>query len=223
MPTLIRLKRVGRKKQATFRIVVTNSSVGTAGPSIERLGLYNPRTDPSFIRLDVARTLHWLKEGARPSDSVRSLLRRTGVWEQFHAGVEPEELLEPVLELGPSPAERKTSRRGKVEAPAKQKAKATETEAEEATAEAEPVEAEPEEPEPADEEEEAAAEAEEEPVAAAEAEEEPAAEEADEEEAEEEPKKKAEAPKAEAAAEDEEEEGGEAEDDEEDDQDDEED
>ncbi|MFQ5679799.1 MAG: 30S ribosomal protein S16, partial [Gemmatimonadota bacterium] len=111
MPTTIRLKRVGRNKQATFRIVVTDSATGPAGPSIERLGLYNPRTRPSLLRLDAVRTLHWLREGAQPSDSVRSLLRTAGVWEQWTRGVAPEEVEERFVVLGPPPGEQKTSQR----------------------------------------------------------------------------------------------------------------
>ena len=72
MATTIRLKRVGAKKEASFRIVVMDSREGTAGKSIERLGTYNPRTSPSLIKINAARTIHWLHEGAVPSDSVRS-------------------------------------------------------------------------------------------------------------------------------------------------------
>lgn len=111
MPTTIRLKRVGRKKQPSYRIVVTDSQRAVSGRSIERLGIYNPRTEPSLLELDAARTLHWLRQGAEPSHTVRSLLRRAGVWEKFHAGVVPEELEETEIVLGPAPDQRKTSRR----------------------------------------------------------------------------------------------------------------
>lgn len=111
MATTIRLKRVGRKKQSAFRVVVIDSRTGTSGPSIEKLGVYNPRTEPSLLRLDAVRTLHWLREGADPSHSVRSLLRRAGLWEKFHAGVAPEELEEPIIFLGPAEGRQKTSRR----------------------------------------------------------------------------------------------------------------
>lgn len=111
MPTTIRLKRVGRKKQSAFRIVVTDSARAVSAPSIERLGVYNPRTQPSVVKLDAARTLHWLREGAEPTDTVRSILRQTGVWEQFHAGTAPEELEEAVVLRGPAPGQQKTSPR----------------------------------------------------------------------------------------------------------------
>ncbi len=118
MATTIRLKRRGAKKAATFRIIVTDSREGTSGASIERLGLYNPRTQPSLVRIDAARTLHWLNEGAQPTDTVRSLLRKTGVWKQFHEGVDPGSLETAIIEIGPPPGQRGTSQRPKPSAEA---------------------------------------------------------------------------------------------------------
>ena len=119
MATTIRLKRVGAKKAASYRIIVTDQREGTSGPSIERLGLYNPRTEPSLVRINAARTLHWLNEGAKPSDTVRSLLRKTGLWQQFHDGVDPASLETAIVEIGPPPGRRGTSQRPmpKAEAP----------------------------------------------------------------------------------------------------------
>lgn len=154
MATTIRLKRRGAKKAASFRIIVTDSREGTAGASIERLGLYNPRTQPSLVRINAARTLHWLNEGAQPTDTVRSLLRKTGVWKQFHDGVDPGSLETAIIEIGPPPGQRGTSRRPKPSAeappepepPAAEKAEPAEPAAEaEAATEAEaaaPAEAE---------------------------------------------------------------------------------
>lgn len=113
MATTIRLKRRGAKKAASFRIIVTDSREGTSGASIERLGLYNPRTQPSLVRINAARTLHWLNEGAQPTDTVRSLLRKTGVWKQFHDGVDPGSLETAIVEIGPPPGQRGTSQRPK--------------------------------------------------------------------------------------------------------------
>lgn len=111
MATSIRLKRVGAKKQASYRIVVIDSREGTSGASVERLGIYNPRTQPSVIRLNAARALHWLHEGAEPSHTVRSLLQKTGVWKQFHDGVTAESLEEAIVLLGPAPGAQGTSAR----------------------------------------------------------------------------------------------------------------
>jgi len=190
MPATIRLKRVGRKKQSAFRIVVADSSTAVEGPSIEKLGIYQPRTDPSVIELDAPRTLHWLRAGATPTDTVRSLLRRAGLWEKFHAGVTPEELEEATILVGPTADRRQTSGRAPAAAAAKARAtqKAEEAEAAEAKAAEEVAEAKAAE-EPEAEAVEAPAEVEEEEEA-----EEPEAEEpeaGDEEEAAEEPEAEA--------------------------------
>jgi len=127
MATSIRLKRVGAKKQASYRIVVIDSREGTSGASVERLGIYNPRTRPSVIHLNAARALHWLHEGAEPSHTVRSLLKKTGVWKQFHDGVTAEALDEAMVFVGPPAGERGTSQRPmpteRAEAPAEAPAK----------------------------------------------------------------------------------------------------
>ncbi len=111
MATAIRLKRMGAKKAPSYRIIVIDSREGTSGAAIERLGFYNPRTKPSLVRVNAARTLHWLNEGARPSDTVRSLLRKTGVWAQYCDGVDPATLSEEVVEVGPPPGQAGTSQR----------------------------------------------------------------------------------------------------------------
>jgi small subunit ribosomal protein S16 len=117
MPATIRLKRMGRKKQPYYRIVVADESGPRDGPPVEKLGIYNPRTEPAVVRVDAARALFWLHEGATPSHTVRSLFRRTGVWEKFHAGVTAETLEEAVVYLGPPAGEDKTTQR--VSAPPK--------------------------------------------------------------------------------------------------------
>ncbi len=154
MAATIRLQRVGRNKQASFRIVVAEKSKARGGPAIETLGIYNPRTEPSTIRFDAARALHWLRAGALPSDSVASIFRATGVLEQFRAGLTPEALAEPVVRVGAGLRGGKTSQRGvhggalaeaaaaEVRAaPAVEEAVAEEAVAEEAVAEAAAAEA----------------------------------------------------------------------------------
>ena len=74
MATVIRLKRVGAKKEASYRIVVTDSREGSSGAEIERLGTYNHRTKPAMIRVDPVRALHWLTERPKPTYTIRSLL-----------------------------------------------------------------------------------------------------------------------------------------------------
>ena len=111
MAATIRLKRMGRKKQPHYRIVVADESASRDGPSIEMLGVYNPRTNPAALRVNAARALYWLNEGAKPSDTVRSLFRRAGIWKQFHDGVAPDGVEETIVYLGPQAGEDKTTQR----------------------------------------------------------------------------------------------------------------
>jgi small subunit ribosomal protein S16 len=158
--TSIRLQRTGRKKQASFRIVVTDVDEQRDGPSIETLGTYNPRTKPSIVRLDAAASLNWLHEGAQPTNTVISIFRKTGVWQKFQAGETADSLAERVVTLGPQPGEQKTSRRAAVAAEA-QKLRAVEVAAAKQAAEVEAKQAAREAEKQAEQEAKAAAEAEE--------------------------------------------------------------
>lgn len=80
MATRIRLRRVGRKKQPMYRIVVSESTAARDGRFIDTLGHYNPRTDPAGIHVDVEKARAWLAQGAKPSDTVRSLFKKAGVF-----------------------------------------------------------------------------------------------------------------------------------------------
>ena len=73
---VIRMRRVGSKKRPFFRIVVTEHSAPRDGKFTEVLGTYNPRTKPETLTLDRERIAHWVSKGARPSDSVRTLISR---------------------------------------------------------------------------------------------------------------------------------------------------
>ncbi len=81
MATRIRLRRVGRKKQPTYRIVVTDKQKARDGRFVETLGHYDPRTEPVALNVDVEKARAWLAKGATPSDTVRSLLKKAGVFE----------------------------------------------------------------------------------------------------------------------------------------------
>lgn len=72
----IRLRRMGSKKRAYFRVVVTDSRTARDSSFVEVLGHYNPRTKPETLQLDRERLAHWIKAGAQPSDSVRTLVKR---------------------------------------------------------------------------------------------------------------------------------------------------
>jgi len=90
----IRLMRVGKKKQPYYRVVVADARSPRDGRFIENIGRYHPRQHPSLIEIDSERALHWLQNGAQPSDPVRVLLQKTGVWGRF-TGEGPTEPVEP--------------------------------------------------------------------------------------------------------------------------------
>lgn len=81
MATRIRLRRVGRKKQPSYRIVVIDKQKARDGRFVELLGHYDPRTEPATIRVDQDKARAWLAKGATPSDTVRSLLKKAGVFQ----------------------------------------------------------------------------------------------------------------------------------------------
>jgi small subunit ribosomal protein S16 len=72
----IRLRRMGSKKRSYYRVVVTDSRAARDSSFVEVLGHYNPRTRPEQLQLNRERLDYWLKSGARPSDSVRTLVAR---------------------------------------------------------------------------------------------------------------------------------------------------
>ncbi|QTX31744.1 30S ribosomal protein S16 [Aminithiophilus ramosus] len=82
MAVRIRLARHGRKKNPFYRLVVADSRSPRDGRFIEQLGHYDPMKDPADIQVNVERALHWIKNGALPSDTARALLRKAGVFEQ---------------------------------------------------------------------------------------------------------------------------------------------
>jgi small subunit ribosomal protein S16 len=156
----IRLMRVGKKKQPTYRVVVADGRSPRDGRFIEIIGQYAPRQDPSFCEINADSALAWLRKGAQPTEQVQKLLTAQGVWAQYEA------------ERG-KPADTKLSRRGyntgkvkppekkvkeapapasaPVAVPAAQAAPAEEAPAEEAPAEDAPVEDAPAEAVPAEE------------------------------------------------------------------------
>ena len=76
MACAIRLKRMGTSKKPHFKIVVCDSRVSTAGKSIEEVGIYDPSKSPALLRINKERVDYWLSVGARPSETVRSLLKK---------------------------------------------------------------------------------------------------------------------------------------------------
>ncbi len=78
MAVKIRLKRVGMKKQAHYRIVVADSRFPRDGRFIEEIGYYNPNTDPADIKLDCEKAKDWVKKGAQPTETVRAIMKKAG-------------------------------------------------------------------------------------------------------------------------------------------------
>jgi len=84
MATRIRMQRKGRKNYAFYAIVVADQRAPRDGKFIEKIGTYNPNTNPATVDLDFDRALDWVMKGAQPSDTVRSILSRQGVYMKKH-------------------------------------------------------------------------------------------------------------------------------------------
>lgn len=103
----IRLRRVGAKKQASYRIVVIDSQAPATGRPIETIGHFNPRTEPETVVIDEERALYWVSVGAQPSDAVLRLLKKLGIMDRLsglQAGEQPAPDQEetPVEEMSPA-------------------------------------------------------------------------------------------------------------------------
>jgi small subunit ribosomal protein S16 len=83
MATRIRLRRLGANKRPFYRVVVADQRSPRDGRFIENIGKYHPLEDPSLIEIDEERALHWLRVGAQPSDQVRNLMVKVGIWDRF--------------------------------------------------------------------------------------------------------------------------------------------
>ncbi len=83
MAVKLRLVRMGKKKQPTYRVVAADSRSPRNGRFIEIVGTYDPRAEPSSIRIDDDKALAWLSKGAQPTETVEKLLRINGTWHLF--------------------------------------------------------------------------------------------------------------------------------------------
>lgn len=79
----IRLRRVGLKKQPSYRVIITDQRSARDGRFIEIIGYHNPRTEPPTDDIDEARVLYWLSVGAQPSEALKNILNRTGTLARF--------------------------------------------------------------------------------------------------------------------------------------------
>ena len=89
MAVKLRLVRVGKTKQPTYRVVAADSRSPRDGRFIEIVGHYNPRNEPSIIEIDNDKALKWLREGAQPTERVQKLLEVTGAWAEFKGAAAP--------------------------------------------------------------------------------------------------------------------------------------
>ncbi len=84
MATKIRLQRGGRKSYAFYRIVIADARAPRDGRFTEKIGTYNPNTNPATVDLNFERALYWVETGAQPTDTVRNILSREGVYLMKH-------------------------------------------------------------------------------------------------------------------------------------------
>ncbi|GAA3470931.1 30S ribosomal protein S16 [Nonomuraea roseola] len=92
MAVKIKLKRLGMIRNPQYRIVVADSRTKRDGRAIEEIGLYHPKENPSFIKIDAERAAYWLGVGAQPTEPVLKLLKLTGDWQKFKGEAAPEPL-----------------------------------------------------------------------------------------------------------------------------------
>ena len=83
MAVKLRLMRMGKTKQPTYRVVAADSRSPRNGRFIEIVGTYEPRQDPSRILIDNDKAVAWLRKGAQPTDRVEALLKISGAWDEF--------------------------------------------------------------------------------------------------------------------------------------------
>jgi small subunit ribosomal protein S16 len=88
--TKIKLTRVGKMREPHYRVVVADARTKRDGRSIETIGEYHPKNDPSVIRIDADRAAYWLGVGAQPTEAVTAILKVTGDWQKFKGQPAPE-------------------------------------------------------------------------------------------------------------------------------------
>jgi small subunit ribosomal protein S16 len=93
--TKIKLMRLGKMRAPYYRIVVADARTKRDGRSIETIGKYHPKDNPSFIEVDAERAAYWLGVGAQPTEAVQKILSKTGDWQKFKGEPAPAPLLTP--------------------------------------------------------------------------------------------------------------------------------
>lgn len=85
MAVKLRLTRIGKTKQPHYRVIASDSRSARDGAFLEIIGQYNPRLEPSGVKIDNDKAVSWLMKGAQPTERVRKLLEISGAWAQFTA------------------------------------------------------------------------------------------------------------------------------------------
>ena len=85
MAVKLRLMRMGKTKQPTYRVVAADARSPRNGRFIEVIGTYEPRLEPSRINIDADRAVHWLSHGAQPTERVEKLLKISGAWDSYQS------------------------------------------------------------------------------------------------------------------------------------------
>ena len=104
MSVKIRLMRMGKKKQPSYRVVVMDSRRPRDGAYIEQIGTYDPRRQPSLIEIDNDKAVDWLRKGAQPTDRARKLLEISGAWTRFRVAKGDIHTIEHITEDSVEPA-----------------------------------------------------------------------------------------------------------------------
>ncbi len=95
MAVKLRLMRMGKKKQPTYRVVAADGRSPRDGRFIEAIGTYEPRAEPSVVKVDNDRAVAWLRKGAQPTEPVQKLLKISGAWDQYTQGSQTSEGSQP--------------------------------------------------------------------------------------------------------------------------------
>ena len=102
MAVKIKLTRIGKMREPHYRVVIADARTKRDGRSIETIGEYHPKNDPSIIRVDADRAAYWLGVGAQPTEAVVAILKVTGDWQKFKGLPAPP----PMLMAAPKPDKR---------------------------------------------------------------------------------------------------------------------
>ena len=143
MAVKLRLMRMGKKKQPTYRVVAADSRKARNGRIIEAVGFYDPRRDPSVIEIDNEKAVGWLRNGAQPTERVEKLLKISGAWDEFKGQPATPKAEEAPAEEAPTeeaPVEEAVVEEAPTEEASVEEAVVEEAPAEEAVVEEAPVE-----------------------------------------------------------------------------------